>query len=61
MVAYYEEIPEYGQESVSLPNGFKPFEVLLDIIQPKWRESDLGLVAGWNYTLLRRIWCYIQI
>ena len=59
MVAYYEEIPEYGQESVSLPNGFKPFEVLLDIIQPKWRESDLGLVAGWNYTLLRRIWCYI--
>ncbi|MEZ4874479.1 MAG: hypothetical protein R2793_03265 [Flavobacteriaceae bacterium] len=59
MVLYYDEVPDYGQENTSLPKKFTPFEVLLDVIQPKWRETNAALVAGWNYTLLNRIWCYI--
>lgn len=59
IVLYYDEVLEYGQEGASPPKGFKPFEILLDVIQPKWRETNDGLVAGWNYGLLKRIWCYI--
>lgn len=59
IVLYYDEVPEYGQKGTSLPKGFKPFEVLIDVIQPKWRETNNGLVAGWNHCLLHRIWCYI--
>lgn len=61
VVVYYDAIPEYGQESTKPPKGFRPFAVLLDIIQPKWREANNCLVAGFNYTLLRRIWCYILL
>ncbi|CAI8228331.1 MAG: Uncharacterised protein [Formosa sp. Hel1_33_131] len=59
IVLYYDEIPEYGQKGTSLPKRFTPFEVLLDVIQPKWRETNEGLIAGWNYSLLNRVWCYI--
>ncbi|AFL80557.1 Transthyretin-like family [Aequorivita sublithincola DSM 14238] len=59
IVLYYNEIPDYGQKDTKKPKSFKPFEVLLDIIQPKWRQMDNELVAGWNYTILKRIWCYI--
>ncbi len=56
---YYDHVPDYGQKDTKLPKNFKPFEVLLDIIQPKWNENQNGLVAAWNYTVLKRIWCYI--
>ncbi len=59
VVLYYEELPDYGQKDTKLPKHFKPFEVLLDIIQPKWRETDKELIAIWNYSILKRIWCYI--
>ncbi len=56
---FYDEVPDYGQKDTKKSRNFKPFEVLLDIIQPKWREVDNGLIAGWNYSILKRIWCYI--
>lgn len=56
---YYKEVPNYGQNNTDLPRRFQPFEVLLDVFQPKWREDENGLVATWNYQILRRIWCYI--
>ncbi|HPF09910.1 MAG TPA: hypothetical protein PKW08_00325 [Flavobacteriaceae bacterium] len=59
IVAFYDEVPDYGQGSTKPPKGFTHFEVLLDVIQPKWRERENGLTAGWNYTLLTRVWCYI--
>ncbi|MEL6809734.1 MAG: hypothetical protein AAFP76_00175 [Bacteroidota bacterium] len=58
-VLYYNDLPDYGQENTDLPRNFFAFEVLLDIFQPKWRETDEGLIASWNYTVLRRVWCYI--
>ncbi|WP_339697652.1 hypothetical protein [uncultured Marixanthomonas sp.] len=59
IVLYYDSVPDYGQKNTEPPKGFKPFEIRIDIIQPKWRETENGLVAVWNYTLLKRIWCYI--
>lgn len=59
VVLFYDHVPDYGQEDTKKPKNFEPFEVLLDIIQPKWRELDNALVAYWNYTVLKRIWCYI--
>lgn len=56
---FYDEVPDYGQKDTSLPKRFQPFEVLIDIIQPKWTETNNGLVAAWNYRLLKRVWCYI--
>ena len=56
---FYDEIPEYGQEGTTLPKRFKQFEVLMNVIQPKWRETNNGLVAAWNYRILKRVWCYI--
>lgn len=56
---FYKEVPEYGQQDTKLPKRFRPFEVLLDVVQPKWRETNAGLVAGWNYHISKRIWCYI--
>ena len=56
---FYDNIPEYGQKGTKLPKRFKPFEILMDVIQPKWRETNSGLVAGWNYGILKRVWCYI--
>ncbi|PVW15219.1 hypothetical protein [Marixanthomonas spongiae] len=59
LVLYYDSVPDYGQENTKPPKGFNSFEIRMDIIQPKWRETQDGLVAGWNHTLLKRIWCYI--
>lgn len=56
---YYDEVPDYGQKNTSLPRRFKRFEILLDIMQPKWRETNDGMVASWNYIVLKRVWCYI--
>ncbi|OAB80299.1 transthyretin-like family protein [Cochleicola gelatinilyticus] len=56
---YYKDIPNYGQENTDRPKGFTTFEVLLNVIQPRWEQTENGLIAGWNYQILHRIWCYI--
>lgn len=56
---YYKDIPNYGQENTDRPKGFTTFEVLLNVIQPRWEQTENGLIAGWNYHILHRIWCYI--
>ncbi|WP_026451006.1 hypothetical protein [Aequorivita capsosiphonis] len=59
VVLFYDEVPDYGQIDIQKPKNFKLFEVLLDVIQPKWRQEENGLVAVWNYSILIKVWCYI--
>ncbi|WP_203295190.1 hypothetical protein [Luteirhabdus pelagi] len=59
LVLFYKEVVDYGQGNTDTPNNFKPFEVLIDIVHPKWKETNDGLIATYNQTILRRIWCYI--
>ncbi|WP_439482340.1 hypothetical protein [Cyclobacterium plantarum] len=56
---HYAEIPDYGQEDTSKPKNFKPFQATLNVIQPKWRETNNGLEASWHYRISNRIWCRI--
>ncbi|GHC43920.1 hypothetical protein [Ulvibacter litoralis] len=56
---FYDEVPDYGQGDTSAPKNFSTFEVLIDIIHPKWRETNNGLEAGWSFKLTSRVWCYI--
>lgn len=59
LVLIYDDIPNYGQENTQPLRGFTPFGVVLDVIQPKWRETENGLVATYNYLMYSRIWCRI--
>lgn len=54
---YYPEIPDYGQEDTDKPRNYKAFQATLDVIQPRWKETNEGLLAQWNYTLSRKWWC----
>lgn len=56
---YYPEIPDYGQEDTSEPKNFNAFQATLNVLQPKWRETNNGLEARWNYRISNRIWCNI--
>lgn len=56
---FYEKLPDYGQGDTSAPKNFSTFEVLIDVIHPKWRETNKGLEAGWTFKLTSRVWCYI--
>jgi hypothetical protein len=56
---YYPTIPDYGQNEQKGTRPFKPFLILLNVLFPKWKESDDKLVAGWKYRIPRRNWCYI--
>lgn len=57
--AHYAKIPDYGQKDTKAPRKFKPFQVTLNVLQPKWKETNLGLEAGWNYRISNRLWCMI--
>ena len=56
---HYAKIPDYGQEDTKAPRRFKPFQVTLNVLQPKWRETNNGLLARWNYRISNRLWCAI--
>lgn len=56
---YYDSIPDYGQEDTEKPRGFKTFQVTLDVLQPRWRETDNGLFARWNHRISRKWYCGI--
>ncbi|WP_347373516.1 hypothetical protein [Aequorivita sp. Q41] len=59
ITVFYDKVPDYGQGDTKKPKNFMPFEVLLDVIQPKWRQVENDFLAGWNYTILKKVWCYI--
>jgi hypothetical protein len=56
---YYDSIPDYGQEDTAKPRGFKSFQVTLDVLQPRWRETNNGLLARWDHRVSRKWWCGI--
>lgn len=56
---HYSKIPDYGQEDTKAPRKFKPFQVTLNVLQPRWRETNTGLVAAWNYRISHKLWCAI--
>lgn len=56
---HYSKIPDYGQKDTKEPKRFKSFQVTLNVLQPKWRETNNGLVAAWNYRISHKLWCII--
>lgn len=56
---HYSKIPDYGQEDTDEPRNFKPFQVTINVLQPKWRETTNGMLAQWNYRISRKLWCFI--
>ena len=56
---HYSKIPEYGQKDTKALRSFKPFQATLNVLQPKWRETNTGLEAQWNYRISHKLWCYI--
>ncbi|MGB5942482.1 MAG: hypothetical protein WBG71_06330 [Leeuwenhoekiella sp.] len=59
IVLDYDQIPDYGQGDVSPHRGFEAFEVLIDVFQPKWRETDNALIASYQLRLTQRVYCDI--
>ena len=56
---YYPEIPDYGQKNTDKPAGYLPFQVTIDVLQPRWRETEDELLARWNHRISRKWWCTI--
>lgn len=52
----YAKVPDYGQANAG---ESKSFQATITTIQPRWRETNEGLIAGWNYCFPSGIWCYI--
>ena len=55
---FFPEVPDFGQPEHK-NKDFKPFQVSITTIQPRWRQTDEALIAGWNYTFSPRLWCHI--
>jgi hypothetical protein len=56
---HYSKIPDYGQKDTKEPRKFKPFQATLNVLQPRWRETNAGLVSAWNYRISHKLWCFI--
>jgi hypothetical protein len=56
---HYSKIPDYGQKDTKEPRKFKPFQATLNVLQPKWKETNAGAEAQWNYRISHKLWCYI--
>ncbi len=59
VVLYYASVPDFGQSNKKAPKNFKPFGATINVLQPKWMETNTGLVASWKYRLSKRVWCRI--
>jgi hypothetical protein len=42
------------------PNPLRPLQFSITTLQPRWRETDAGLQADWDYCLPYRFWCAIR-
>ncbi|NJN25253.1 MAG: hypothetical protein HC819_04380 [Cyclobacteriaceae bacterium] len=56
---HYSKIPDYGQKDTKAKKNFKPFQATINVLQPKWRETNTGAEAQWNYRISHKLWCYI--
>lgn len=59
VVLYYSSVPDFGQDNKKAPKKFKSFGATINVLQPKWRETNAGLEASWRYRLSKRLWCRI--
>lgn len=55
---YFDKVPDLGQTSESRKR-FQAFFVSITTFQPRWRETNTGLVAQWRYCFSIRWWCNI--
>ena len=42
------------------PKAPEPLQFSITTLQPQWRESEKGFIAGWEYCVPSRYWCYIR-
>ncbi|HKA07177.1 MAG TPA: hypothetical protein VKD71_07955 [Gemmataceae bacterium] len=57
------EVDVYCKTVPHLPQGRKPPEPLqfsITTVQPAWRESEAGRIAGWEYCIPLRSWCGVR-
>src|SRR5262249_33561821 len=57
------EVDVYCKTVPHLPQGSKPPEPLqfsITTVQPAWRESEAGRIAGWEYCIPLRSWCGVR-
>ena len=59
MMLYYDNVPDYGQKDTKPPKNFSPFEMVMDIIYPRWNQTETACMATWDHTILKKSWCYI--
>lgn len=43
-----------------LPEPKRAIQFSITTVQPMWRERENGLMAAWDHTLSRRLWCHIR-
>ncbi len=51
---YLETVPRYKGKPAS------PLQFTVTMLQPRWRETEDGFVASWEYCLPCRMWCAIR-
>ncbi|MEO5931440.1 MAG: carboxypeptidase regulatory-like domain-containing protein [Candidatus Kapaibacterium sp.] len=55
------EIDVYCETVPNAPEGdHEPVQVTLTTVQPAWRKTENGQVAGWEYCIPFRYWCLIR-
>lgn len=42
------------------PRQPEPLQLTITTLQPRWRQSDNGFVAIWDYCLPQRFWCLVR-
>jgi hypothetical protein len=43
------------------PNPPPPVQFSITTIQPRWKQTDAGFIAGWEYCLPYRNWCAVRL
>lgn len=60
LALYYPDVPDYGQTNKDKPKNFKEFGVLINVLQPRWRETNEYIYATFNYAFNSKNWCYMM-
>lgn len=42
------------------PTAPKPLQFSLTTLQPRWRETNDGMIASWEYCIPQRAWCAVR-
>jgi len=61
---YRGEAFELDVVCATVPGQLKPTgparQFSITTLQPAWREREEGLVAGWDYCIPQRVWCWLR-